>query len=67
MEQSEKKSKAEEEERGASKSIDEWQAFAKNLMTKAEQRAEESKNPREGVDIDQVDVARENGVLCVTQ
>ena len=64
-EQSEKKSKAEDEEKGVKRSIDEWDASARKLKTKAETRAEESKNTGERVDIDQFDVAREIGAASM--
>ena len=48
-----------EEERGAKRSIDEWEELAKRLKSSAEVRAEESKKPGEGMDINQLHVARE--------
>ncbi len=39
--------------------------FAKKLKIKAEQRAEESKMPGEGMDIDYLDVAREIGAVSL--
>ena len=48
-----------EEERGAKRSIDEWEELAKRLKSSAEARAEESKMPGEGMDINQLHVARE--------
>ena len=39
-----------EEERGAMRSVDDWEEFAKILKTNAEERVEESKNPGEGMD-----------------
>ncbi len=50
-----------EEERGAKRSTDEWEELAKRLRTRAEARAEDSKKPGEGVDINQSHVAREIG------
>ncbi len=47
------------------RSVDEWDAFAKKLMPKAEQKAEESKNPGEGVGAGYVDVVREIGAVCL--
>ena len=46
----EKKGKAEDEERGVKRGIDEWEALAKKMKTTAERRTEESKNPGEGMD-----------------
>ena len=46
-----------EEERGAKRSVDEWEEFAKRLRTGAQERTEESKNPGEGMDINQSHVA----------
>ncbi len=43
--------------------IDEWEEFAKKLKTKAEQRAEENRNPGEGVDVDCMGIAREIGAV----
>ena len=37
---------------GVKRSIKEWEDFAKKMKTGAEQRAEESKNLGEGMDID---------------
>ena len=62
---SEKKSKAEDEERGVKRSIDEWEALAKKMKTTAERRSEESKNTGEGVDVSQVHVAREIGAVSM--
>ena len=38
-----------EEERGARRSVDDWEELAKRLKTSAEARAEESKNSGEGM------------------
>ncbi len=38
------------------RSIDEWEDFAKKLKASAEQRAEKSRKPGDGVDIDHVDI-----------
>ncbi len=46
-------------ERGAKRSTVGWEEFAKMIETRAEERAEESKKPGEGVDISQFHVARE--------
>ncbi len=59
--QSEQKAKAEEEQKGVKRSIGEWKRFAKKLKANAEQRAEESKKPGEGMDIDYLGVIREIG------
>ncbi len=64
-EQSEKTIKAEDEERGVKRSIAEWEALAKKTKTTAEQRAEESKNPGKGVDINHFHVSREVGAVSV--
>ena len=48
----------EEEERGAKRSVNEWEEFAKRLKTNADERAEGSKNPGEGMDISQSQVTR---------
>ena len=54
-----------EEERGAKRSIDEWEELAKRLKSSAEVRAEESKKPGEGMDINQLHVAREIGAVSM--
>ena len=54
-----------EEEKGAKRSIGEWDEFAKKIKIRAEERAEESKNPGEGVDNNQVHVAKESGAVSV--
>ena len=54
-----KKSKTgKEEERGAKRSVDEWEEYAKRLKTNADERAEGSKNPGEGMDVSQAQVAK---------
>ncbi len=65
MEQVEKKSKAAEGEKWLQRRADEWEEFAKNLKTKAEQRAEE--NPGEGLDVGRVGVARGIGAVCLEE
>ena len=63
-----KKNKVEkEEERGAKRSVDEWEDFAKRLRTSAEERAAGSKNPGEGMDINQSHVAREIGAVSMSE
>ena len=54
-----------EEEKGAKRSMDEWEEFAKKMKTGAEARAEESKRPGEGMDINQFHVAREIGAVSM--
>ena len=47
-----------EEERGAKRSVDEWEEYAKRLKTSSDERADKSKNPGEGMDVSQAQVAR---------
>ena len=54
-----------EEERGAKRSVDEWEEYAKRLKTRADERVEGSKNPGEGMDINQTHVAREIGAVSI--
>ena len=56
-----------EEERGAKRSVDEWEDFAKRLKTSAEERAAGSKNPGEGMDISQSHVAKEIGAVSMSE
>ncbi len=57
------KSKAKEEERGVRRSMDECEEFLKKLKTRVEQRAEESRNPGDGMDVDCLGIAREIGAV----
>ncbi len=52
-------------ERGSKRSAGEWEEFANTIKIKAEARAEESKNPGEGVDINPLHVAGEIGAAPV--
>ena len=56
-----------EEERGAKRSVNEWEEFAKRLKTNADERAEGSKNPGEGMDISQSQVTREIGAVSMSE
>ncbi len=54
-----------EEERGAKRSFDDWEEFAKRLKTNAEERVEGSKNSGEGMYINQSHVAQEIGAVSM--
>ena len=56
-----------EEERGAKRSVDEWEEYAKRLKTSADERADGSKNPGEGMDVSQAQVAREIGAVSMSE
>ena len=45
--------------------MDDWEEFAKRLKTNAEERVEGSKNPGEGMDINQSHVAKEIGAVSM--
>ncbi len=49
-----------EAERGAKRNFLAWEELAKRMRVKAEARAAESKNPGEGVDVNQPRVANKN-------
>ncbi len=63
--QDEKKAKTKEEERGVKRSKDDWEEFAVKMKATAEKKAEESKNPGKGMDIDYLDVVRETRALLL--
>ncbi len=54
-----------EEERGAKRSVEDWEESAERLKTGAEAGAGESENPGEGMDINQFRIARESGAVSV--
>ncbi len=60
-----RKSESEEEERGVNRGIDEWDELAKKMKTNARQRAKESNNLGEGMDINYLDTVREIGVASL--
>ncbi len=64
-EQHQKKSEPEDEERGVKRSMDEWESMGKKTNMTAEERSDESKNPGEGVDVNQVHVEKEIGPALV--
>ena len=45
----------------AKRSVDEWEEYAKKLKTSADERAEGSRNPGEGMVVSQALVARDIG------
>ena len=47
--------------------MDDWAEFAKRLKTNAEERVEGSKNPGEGMDINQFHVAKEIGAVSMSE
>ncbi len=57
--------KKKEEERGAKRSVDEWEEIAKRLKSNAEERVDEGKNPGEGMDINQSHVAKGIGAVSM--
>ncbi len=59
----EKNKTGKEDKKGAKRSLGEWEEFAKRIKIRAEERAEESMNPEEGMDISHFDVAREIGAV----
>ncbi len=61
-EQRQKRTKTgEEEEKGVKRSTGEREEFAKMIKTRAQERAVESENPGEGVDISQFGVSKAIG------
>ncbi len=55
------------EEPGVKRSIGEREDFAERSKTRAEEKAEVSRKPGEGVDINHFDVVREIGAACVCE
>ncbi len=49
------------------RSLDDWSERAKSIKIRAEARAEETKNPGQGVDIGYIVVAREIGAVHVSK
>ncbi len=61
------KSKNEQEGRGAKRSTDDWETFAKDLKAGAERRAEENKRAKVGEDLDNDAMREVMGAAGVTE